>query len=100
RQLAGTLHGARERIGLFVGGRARRFEQDVGAQLSLEKEISGLTRLGNDRGEKMPARRSLFPALGQLFSQSPQHQQVRLGMKGSHRGLPQTVLMRRTPGPS
>ena len=83
-ELARALHGSRERIGLFVGRRARRFEQDIGPELTLEQKLRRLAWVRNDGGEKVSARRPLFAAVGQLFGQPSENQQVRLGLYRSH----------------
>lgn len=84
-ELAGSLYGLRERIGLFVGRCTRRLEKHFGAELALEKELGSLARMRNDGGEQVAAGRSLLSALGQLLGQPSKDQQIRLGMGRSHR---------------
>jgi len=100
RELAGTLHRPSERVGFLVGRRARRLEQDIGSKLALEKKLRSLARLRHDSGQEVPAGRSLLAALRQLFCQPSEDQQIRLGIGGSHQGLPETVLTRRAAGPT
>ena len=100
RELPRSLHRARKRIGLFVGGGASCLEQNLGAELALEQKLRRLAGVRHDGRQKVAARGPLFAAVGKLLCQPPEDQQIGLGMGGSHSGAGQTVLTRKALGPS
>jgi hypothetical protein len=87
RELTRALHGAREGVRLLVRRRPCRFEEYVRPELALEQQLRRLTGVRNDGGQKVPARRALLAAMGQLLGQPSENQQIRLGVRGSHSGL-------------